>query len=100
MNQTSLVEQVLAITQAIDHAAQMADWSEAARLTEERSPLLMSISPEQTPAALALVHQIQAIDAAVVANAQVTRTELQAEYRAAMERLNAASAYQQAAARF
>jgi flagellar protein FliT len=100
MDQTSLVEHVLALTRAIDQAAQLADWPEAARLIDERSPHLMSITAEQTPAALELVRQIQALDAAVLGNAQATQSELQTEYRAAMERVSAANAYQQAAARF
>ncbi len=100
MDQTSLVQYVLELTRAIDQAAQLADWTEAARLIDVRSPYLMSITAEQTSASLELVRQIQALDAAVFDNAQTTQTELQTEYRAAMDRANAASAYQQAAARF
>ncbi|KVE35113.1 flagellar protein FliT [Burkholderia sp. TSV86] len=96
-DQMSLIERVLSITREIDQAVQLANWSEAARLADERSPHLMSITGEQTPAALALVRQIQAIDAALVANAKAAQAELQVEYRNAMDRLGAASAYQAAA---
>ena len=100
MDQTSLVQHVLELTRAIDQAARLADWEEAARLIDVRFPHLMAITAEQTPASLERVRQIQALDAAVFDNAQTTQTELQAEYRAAMDRVNAANAYQQAAARF
>jgi flagellar protein FliT len=43
MNQTEPVQRVLSITREIEQAASLADWPEAARLTETRSPLLMSL---------------------------------------------------------
>jgi flagellar protein FliT len=100
MDQTSLVQYVLELTRSIEQAARLADWEEATRLVDVRMPYLMSITAEQTPATLELVRQIQALDAAVFSSARTTQTELQAEYRAAMDRASAASAYQQAAARF
>ncbi|RDK01836.1 flagellar protein FliT [Paraburkholderia lacunae] len=97
MNQTTLIERLLSLTHAIQDAAALADWPEAARLTEERSPLLVSLSADQDPAALEMIRLIQAIDASVLANAQTTQVELQAEYRAAITRANAAGQYQQVA---
>lgn len=94
MDQTSLVQRVLTMTEAIQHAAQLADWETAARLTTEREPLVHAISAQQTPQALAMVRRIQAIDAAVAQDAETTQTELGREYRAAMDRLRAANAYQ------
>ena len=97
MNQTTLTERLLSLTQAIEHASAMADWPEAARLTEARSALFASLAATQEPAVLDAVRRIQAIDAAVLANAQSTMTELQAEYHDALGRTNAASQYQQIA---
>ncbi|MGF6993986.1 flagellar protein FliT [Paraburkholderia sp. GAS32] len=97
MNQTTLIERLLSLTHAIEDAVALANWPEAARLTEERSPLLVSLSAEQDPAALEMIRMIQAIDAAVLANAQTTQIELQAEYRSAMARVDAAGQYQQVA---
>ncbi|MBN3790862.1 flagellar protein FliT [Burkholderia sp. Ac-20353] len=94
MNQTALMERLLLLTQAIEHASAMADWPEAARLTEMRSALFESLAATQEPAILEAVRKIQAIDAAVLANAQSTMTELQAEYRELMGRANAAGQYQ------
>lgn len=42
MNQTELIERLLSMTREIEQAASLADWPEAARLTEMRSPLLMA----------------------------------------------------------
>ncbi|AOJ79411.1 flagellar protein FliT [Burkholderia savannae] len=100
MDQKSLMEKVLAMSRAIEHAAQMADWIEVQRLVDARSPHLMSIAPEQTPETLALIRNVQAIDAAVCTAARDAQAGLQVEYRAAMNRLNAANAYQAAAAQF
>jgi flagellar protein FliT len=97
MNQPALVERVFQMTQEIGHAAALADWPEAARLTEERSPLLMSIVREQDAASLDLIRKIQEMDAAIVSNAATTRDELQTEYRAAINRVNAASQYNRVA---
>ncbi|MGF6769737.1 flagellar protein FliT [Paraburkholderia sp. GAS199] len=97
MNQTELVERVLAITREIEQAAGLADWPEAARLTEARSPLLMSLSADQEPAALDMIRRIQAIDAALLADAEVTQTELQVEFEAAIGRTKAAGEYQRIA---
>ncbi|MFL9889495.1 flagellar protein FliT [Paraburkholderia sp. RL17-383-BIF-A] len=97
MNQTELVERVLSITREIEQAASLADWPEAARLTEARSPLLMSLTAEQEPAALEMIRQIQAIDAALVADAAVTQNELHTEFEAAIGRTKAAGEYQRMA---
>jgi flagellar protein FliT len=93
IDQTRLLEQVFALTQAIEQAASLADWQQAARLAEERSPLVMSIRAQQQPAALALIRQIQTIDVAVMEEARQARAGLETEYRAAMERSMAASQY-------
>ncbi|MFM0528311.1 flagellar protein FliT [Paraburkholderia strydomiana] len=97
MNQMSLIEDLLSLTQAIESAASLADWPEAARLTAQRSPLLMLLITEQTPEALALIRRIQAIDAAVLADASNTQYGLQEEYRIAMGRVSAVDHYQKAA---
>ncbi|MFM0740381.1 flagellar protein FliT [Paraburkholderia xenovorans] len=97
MNQTELVERLLAITREIEQAASLADWQEAARLTEERSPLLMTLSADQEPAALEMIRRIQAIDAALLADAEVTQNELHIEFEAAIGRTKAASEYQRMA---
>jgi mevalonate pyrophosphate decarboxylase len=97
VNQTTLIERLLSLTHAIEDAAALADWPEAARLTEERSPLFASLIADQDPAALEMIRLIQAIDTDVLANAQTTQVELHAEYHAAMTRANAAGQYQQVA---
>jgi flagellar protein FliT len=97
MDQTRLIEQLLEITQDIEAAASLADWQRAAELDATRTPLMRTLDARQSPHALALIRQIQAIDAAVLANARQSRGELQTEYQAAMKRVAAARQYQQAA---
>ncbi|RAS25212.1 flagellar protein FliT [Paraburkholderia bryophila] len=97
MNQTELVERLLAMTREIAQAASLADWPEAARLIEARSPLLMSLVAEQEPAALEKIRQIQAMDAALLADAETTQNELHIEFEAAMGRAKAAGEYQRMA---
>jgi flagellar protein FliT len=93
MDQTRLVEQVLALTEEIDRAARTADWQRAALLSEQRSPLLMSFAPQQSPEALALIRRIQALDDVTLREATSAQSELATDFRTAMERTNAASRY-------
>ncbi len=97
MNQTELIERLLSMTREIEQAASLADWPEAARLTEVRSPLLMSLSADQEPAALEMIRRIQAIDEALLADAETTQNELHLEFEAAMGRTKAAGEYQRIA---
>jgi hypothetical protein len=93
MDQTRLVEQVLALTEEIDHAARIADWQRAARLSQQRSPLLMSLGPNQSPDTLALIRRIQELDNEMLREAGLAQSELASEYRTAMERTNVAHQY-------
>lgn len=97
MNQTELAAQVLSITRAIEQAASLADWLEAARLTEARSPLLMQLTADQEPAAMEMIREVQAIDAALLADAATTQNELHIEFEAAIGRTRAAGEYQRVA---
>jgi len=97
LNQMELVERVLSITRQIQQAAALADWPEAARLTELRSPLLMSLTADETPATLDKIRQVQAIDAALLADAALTQQELHEEFEAAIGRTRAAGEYQRMA---
>ncbi|MGF6442750.1 flagellar protein FliT [Paraburkholderia youngii] len=97
LNQMDLVERVLAITREIEQAVSLADWPQAARLTEARSPLLISLTADQEPAALDMIRQIQAADAVLLADAETTQTELRIEFEAAIGRATAAGEYQRVA---
>jgi hypothetical protein len=57
----------------------------------------MQLTPEQDAAAMAVINRIQAINAAVATDAKTTQTELQIEYSTAMNKVQAASKYHQAA---
>lgn len=97
MDQNSLIEQLLAMTLDIEHAATMANWQEAARVTEERSPLFAHLTKEQDAVSMQKINRIRAIDAAVAANAKTTQVELQVEYNDMMRKAQSASKYLQGA---
>ncbi|ENH6340838.1 flagellar protein FliT [Burkholderia vietnamiensis] len=82
------------LTRAMQSAADARDWVRVAALVGERSPLLMSLSGEQTPDALDRVRQIMAIDASITAHAQADHHRLTAEFAQSQERIKAASLYQ------
>jgi flagellar protein FliT len=97
MEQHALVDRILAMTLAIEHAVALADWTEAARLTEQRSPLFVRLTREQDGLSMEKISRIRAIDAKNSVDATVARTELQTEYSASMHKAQAASKYHQAA---
>jgi flagellar protein FliT len=97
MDQNTLVERLLAMTLDIEHAAAMANWQEAARLTEVRSPLFAHLTKEQDAVSMQKIDRLRAIDAAVAANAKTTQVELQVEYNDAMRKAQGASKYLQGA---
>lgn len=93
IQQTQLVQQVYELTMDIEHAVSLADWRRAAAIADQRSPLLMSITAQQEPAALAMIRRIQTADQATLAGARQSQIELEAEYRAAMNRTQSVSQY-------
>ena len=93
MDQAQVVERVYELTLAIGHAASLADWQEASRLADVRSPLLMSIRAQQTAASLELIRRVQSLDNALMQDAKRSRDELETEYHAAMQRSRSASQY-------
>lgn len=97
MEQHAVVDRILAMTLAIEHAVALADWTEAARLSEERSPLFSRLTREQDAVSMQKISRIRAIDARTSGGASTARSELQAEYLVAMRGAQAASKYHQVA---
>jgi flagellar protein FliT len=97
MTSREQAEGIFALTQEIGHAAQLADWLEAARLTEERTPLLMSLTQDIDEGTLKIVRDVQAIDAAVLAIAANSKEQLEVEYNSAMRATRATKEYHRVA---
>ncbi|WP_322103807.1 flagellar protein FliT [Paraburkholderia sp. J41] len=95
--QLQRVERVLALTVEIEEAAALSDWERAARVTEERSPLLRSIAATDDPAILARIRRIQDLDAARLRDAHLAQSQLSAEFGGAVSNIRAASLYQRVA---
>lgn len=97
MSQTSSVTTALSLTLEMEHAATLENWVEVARLSLERSPLLMSLQPQQEPEALAAIRRIQSIDAVILSNARVSRDAMVAEFGEAIKRVRSVNAYHRVA---
>ncbi|MBN3819530.1 flagellar protein FliT [Paraburkholderia sp. Se-20369] len=82
------------LTRDMQSATDARDWARVAALADERSPLLMGLSRDQTPDALDLVRQIMAIDASITEQAQADRDRLSVEFAQSRDRIKAASLYQ------
>ncbi|WP_431821066.1 flagellar protein FliT [Burkholderia sp. F1] len=82
------------LTRDMQSATDARDWERVAALADERSPLLMGLSSDQTPDALDLLRQIMAIDATIAEQAQADRDRLSVEFAQSRDRIKAASAYQ------
>ncbi|MFM0716492.1 flagellar protein FliT [Paraburkholderia strydomiana] len=97
MEQATQVEKILALTREIEHAAALADWPEAARLAEIRSPLIMSLDAQQVQGSLDTFRSIVERNAVIFADAQSTQAELQTEFNNAIRRVNAVGEYHKTA---
>ena len=84
----------LDLTHALDAAVSQQDWLRASAIVAERSTLLMSLKPEQTPEALAKIRTIQRMDAAITAQARRGMEQLTAQHGEAMQRIKSVSLYQ------
>ena len=91
------IDRIWQITKDIEQAAAAGEWEKAAELANERSPLLMSLSAQQTGAALDMLKQVHAIDTRIAAAAQSAQTALSAEFRTAMQATRNVNQYQRVA---
>lgn len=91
------IERIWQFTKAIEQAAAVGEWEQAAQLVDARSPLLMSLGAQQPPAVLARIKEIQAINGRVAEAAQVAQRALGAEYQASMRATRNVSQYQRVA---
>lgn len=82
------------LTHSIAEAVAQDDWLAASRLADERSPLLMSLRPEQTDEALAVIREIQVMDTAVMQRAGGAHDMMTSRFQDAQRRVAAASFYQ------
>src|SRR5258707_735708 len=87
------LDRALGLTEAIEAAVSQGDWLRAAALAEERSPLLMSLQPEQTPEAIETIRRIQRIDAVVTEQARTGQDRLAAQHNVAIQRIESVSMY-------
>jgi flagellar protein FliT len=99
-DQTQLVTQVYELTLEIETAVRLSDWQRAARLALERSPMVRAISAVQSPPALTLIRNIQALDAARLDTVRGARAELAQAYQQAQTSVGAARQYQRVARLF
>ncbi|VBB12144.1 flagellar protein FliT [Burkholderia stabilis] len=99
MEQTELIAQIDALTDAIEHAAAMADWDEAVRLVDARWTLVASLAADQPPTGIAAIRRMQASNDRIFTDAQRAQQELTDEYQAAMSRVQAVGQYQNIANR-
>ncbi|MCA8205532.1 flagellar protein FliT [Burkholderia sp. AU33545] len=93
MEPTSLTR-ALALTHALADAVSHDAWERAAALVNERAALLMSLDADQTPDALAIIREIQRLDAIITEQAMAGRERLMTNHRLALQRIDAASRYQ------
>ncbi|MBN3752825.1 flagellar protein FliT [Paraburkholderia sp. Tr-20389] len=87
------LNRALDLTRALEAAVVQQDWPRASAIVEERSPLLMSLSPEQTPEALEKIRTIQRIDAGIAVHARSGMDRLADRHGDALRRIKSVSLY-------
>ncbi|AUT69925.1 flagellar protein FliT [Paraburkholderia hospita] len=83
----------LDLTHALESAVSQQDWARASAIVEERSPLLMSLRPEQTPEALDKIRAIQRIDAGISQQTRTGMDRLTERHGDALRRIKSVSMY-------
>ncbi|ACC72161.1 flagellar protein FliT [Paraburkholderia phymatum] len=83
----------LDLTRALEDAVSQQDWPRASAIVEERSPLLMSLGPQQTPDALEKIRAIQQIDAGITVQARAGMDRLSERHGDALRRIKSVSLY-------
>lgn len=91
------IERIWQFTKAIEQAAAVGEWQQAARLADERSPLLMSLGAHQPPVVIARLKEIHAIDSRITMAAQTAQREIGQEYQASMRAARNVNQYQRVA---
>jgi hypothetical protein len=100
MQANTSLDRIWQLTKEIEQAMAVGEFQEAARLAGERSPLVMSLSAQQSPEALETLETLKAvieIDSMIFANAQTAQRELTAEYTEAMRATRGVNQYQRVA---
>jgi flagellar protein FliT len=97
MDALTSIERIWQFTKAIEQAAAVGEWEQAAQLVDARSPLLMSLGAQQPPAVVAQLREIMAIDARIAEAAQEAQRTLGVEYQASMRATRNANQYQRIA---
>jgi hypothetical protein len=93
MNTEESLVHAVRLTHAIDSAVQQGDWLRAEALVAERSPLLMSLQPNQPPHALAMIREIQTLDAQITTRSKVGFDSLSNQNAEAMQRIKSTRQY-------
>ncbi|WP_235851079.1 flagellar protein FliT [Paraburkholderia piptadeniae] len=84
---------VVQLTHEIHDAVRQRDWLRAEMLVSERSPLLMSLTREQSPHALVMIREIQTLDEQISEAARVGLDTLTQENAKARQRIQSVRQY-------
>jgi predicted transcriptional regulator len=92
MSQASLAR-VYELSQALVAALEAGDWQSAADVSKERAPLLMSLTADQSEEGLAMIREIQAMNAVIIGKAREARDICSSRFSEARRGLEAARLY-------
>ncbi|MGN6317625.1 flagellar protein FliT [Trinickia sp.] len=88
------LNRALELTRTLVTAVQAGDWQFASDLVEERSPLIMGLTADQSDDSLATIRAIQEMDASVMTEARSAHAAMSTEFSDAKQRIAAAGLYQ------
>lgn len=81
------------LTRTLVAALDAGDYRFASDLADQRSPLLMSLAPQQSDEGLAIIREIMAMNATIVDKAAIARNAILTGYHDAQRRVAAAGQY-------
>jgi hypothetical protein len=93
MHNEAPIERIWRMTKDLELAAAVGDWARAARLADERTPLLTALGAQPPHEVMARLRSIYEIDSRIVEAARDAHQELGAEYQANMQASRNAARY-------
>jgi hypothetical protein len=93
MQNVAPIERIWLMTKDLELAVAVGDWVRAARLADERSPLLSAFGAQPPQEVMARLREVHEIDSRIVEAARDAQQELGAEYQAGMQASRNAGRY-------
>lgn len=93
MSQQESLARAFELSKTLVSALEAGDWQRAADVSKERAPLLMSVTADQSEEGLAMIREIQAMNAMIIEKAREARDMCSSRFSEARRGIDGARLY-------